>query len=56
VLANCPFHALAAEHTELVCTMNAELVREVVEATGEQRRAVLDPSPSRCCVVLEPPR
>ncbi len=54
VLHNCPFHALAHEHAELVCGMNLHLLEGVVEGlrpTGFHAR--LDPGPSRCCVRLE---
>jgi predicted ArsR family transcriptional regulator len=49
-LLNCPFHALAAEHTTLVCGMNLHLVGALLE--GTERRAVLDPAPGRCCVTV----
>jgi predicted ArsR family transcriptional regulator len=49
-LLNCPFHALAAEHTTLVCGMNLHLVGALLE--GTRRRAVLDPAPGRCCVTV----
>jgi predicted ArsR family transcriptional regulator len=52
-LANCPFHALAQEYTELVCGMNLELMNGLVE--GLERApfaACLDPAPGRCCVRL----
>jgi predicted ArsR family transcriptional regulator len=49
-LLNCPFHALAQEHTALVCGMNLHLVDALVE--GSDRRAVLDPAPGRCCVTV----
>jgi predicted ArsR family transcriptional regulator len=49
-LLNCPFHALAAEHTALVCGMNLHLVGALLE--GSERRAVLDPAPGRCCVTV----
>ena len=61
VLVNCPFHALVAEHTELVCGMNLalltaltdEVAREVAgEVAGTAPTARLDPAPGRCCVVL----
>ena len=35
-LANCPFHALAAEHTELVCGMNLALIDALVASVGER--------------------
>jgi len=49
-LLNCPFHALAAEHTALVCGMNLHLVGALLE--GTERRAGLDPAPGRCCVTV----
>jgi predicted ArsR family transcriptional regulator len=49
-LLNCPFHALVAEHTALVCGMNLHLVGALLE--GTERRAVLDPAPGRCCVTV----
>ncbi|WP_116452404.1 helix-turn-helix transcriptional regulator [Blastococcus litoris] len=54
-LANCPFHRLAREHTELVCGMNLRLLEGVLDGAGDARRvARLQPSPGRCCVRLEP--
>ena len=51
VLANCPFHALAQEHAELVCGMNLHLVSALLDERGASAaRAVLDPQPGRCCV------
>jgi predicted ArsR family transcriptional regulator len=56
VLANCPFHALAREHTELVCTMNLNLISEVLTALGHDAvQAELAPAPGRCCVQLTSP-
>ena len=55
VLRNCPFDALAREHTELVCGMNLAIMdaaTERLEETGLVAR--LEPAPDRCCVVLEP--
>ena len=55
LLRNCPFHALAQEHTELVCGMNLHLLEGVLEGLGGTGlRARLDPEISRCCVRLEP--
>ena len=54
-LANCPFHALAQEHTDLVCGMNLALVSELADAAAGPDLAVrLDPAPGRCCVTLTP--
>jgi predicted ArsR family transcriptional regulator len=53
-LANCPFHALARDHTELVCDMNLALVSAVARNGGDARlSARLDPADGRCCVVLD---
>jgi predicted ArsR family transcriptional regulator len=55
VLANCPFHALAADHTELVCGMNLGMLTSLLAERGEAEvDAVLDPAAGRCCVVLRP--
>lgn len=52
-LANCPFHALAREHTELVCGMNLDLLGGLVETCARgDLSARLDPAPGRCCVTL----
>ncbi len=54
-LANCPFHALAQEYTELVCGMNLRLLDGLLDGlapTGLTAR--LNPAPPHCCVRLEP--
>jgi predicted ArsR family transcriptional regulator len=52
-LANCPFHALAKEHTELVCGMNLRLLEGVLDGVpGTGLAASLEPEPGRCCVRL----
>jgi len=53
-LRNCPFHQLAAQHTELVCGMNLALIDGLVAglgASGQHPR--LAQEPGRCCVVIE---
>lgn len=55
VLRNCPFDALAREHTELVCGMNLAIMTGVIEQLHETALAArLEPAPGRCCVVLMP--
>jgi predicted ArsR family transcriptional regulator len=55
VLANCPFHVLAEQHTALVCGMNLHLLGGLVDELGESPlQPHLDPAPERCCVVLRP--
>jgi predicted ArsR family transcriptional regulator len=49
-LANCPFHGLARQYTDLVCGLNLHLLRGI--AAAAPYRAVLDPAPDRCCVRL----
>jgi len=52
-LANCPFRALAAEHTALVCGMNLAIMEGLLERLGRLRSAaVFDPAEGRCCVRL----
>lgn len=52
-LANCPFHALAREHTDLVCGLNLALLGGVVDAMDDAGLAArLDPHEGRCCVVV----
>ena len=54
-LANCPFHALAQQQTELACGMNHALISGVADAlTPHSPQARLDAAPERCCVVLTP--
>jgi predicted ArsR family transcriptional regulator len=50
-LANCPFHALAQSHTDLVCQMNLALVDAIADEIGDVD-ARLDPAEGRCCVTL----
>lgn len=53
VLANCPFHALAREHTALVCGMNLHLITAMAAELGLPAvRATLQPAAARCCVRL----
>ena len=50
-LRNCPFDALAKDHTELVCGVNRDYVAGVVDGLGcRGLAAVLDPGEDRCCV------
>jgi len=50
-LANCPFHRLATEHTDLVCGMNLALINGVLDELGIRRlTAELAPKPGFCCV------
>jgi predicted ArsR family transcriptional regulator len=54
-LRNCPFHAVAQRHPEVVCEMNLALLRGLLDGLGARgREAVLDPRPGRCCVAITP--
>ncbi|MEU4216930.1 helix-turn-helix domain-containing protein [Actinoplanes sp. NPDC026623] len=53
VLANCPFHSLAKDYTELVCGINLDLICGVLDAVDPGGLcARLDPAPGRCCVTI----
>jgi predicted ArsR family transcriptional regulator len=55
VLTNCPFHALAERHRDLVCGMNLELLSGVIDgAEGAEVLAPrLAPQPGYCCVRMK---
>lgn len=56
-LTNCPFHLLARDYTDLVCTMNLELLAGLLEGAEVTRLdAALDPAPGRCCVRMRTTR
>lgn len=56
-LANCPFHILAREYTELVCGMNLHLLDGLLNGLASTGlTAHLHPSPPQCCVRLSPAR
>jgi predicted ArsR family transcriptional regulator len=50
-LVNCPFHRLAASHTDVICRTNVCLIRGIADATGERERdVVFAPDAESCCV------
>jgi predicted ArsR family transcriptional regulator len=53
-LRNCPFDRIAAHHRDLVCGANQAMLQALTDHVGGDPpvRAVLDPQPGRCCVVL----
>ncbi|MBN6056026.1 helix-turn-helix domain-containing protein, partial [Nonomuraea sp. RK-328] len=56
LLTNCPFQRMRAVNTELVCSVNAALVRGYLDGLDASGRftARLRPCPDNCCVILEP--
>ncbi|WP_313812143.1 helix-turn-helix domain-containing protein [Glutamicibacter sp.] len=54
-MENCPFHMVAQHQTQLVCSMNHQLIEGVLRgcqcAAGQ---AELSPRPGKCCVVIHP--
>ena len=56
-LRNCPFDRIAAHHRDLVCGANHAMLQGLTDhLDGDPPvRAVLDPQPGRCCVVLTRP-
>jgi predicted ArsR family transcriptional regulator len=55
-LRNCPFHHLVADHLDLVCMLNRDLLGSAVTTAKVGLRADLDPHTGQCCVVLRPRR
>jgi predicted ArsR family transcriptional regulator len=52
-LRNCPFHRLAARHTELVCGLNEAFISGILHGIGSTAlTARLAPAPGFCCVRL----
>ncbi len=52
-LRNCPFDALATEHTDLVCGVNLDFVTGVLDGLGcADAEASLEPDDEHCCVRL----
>jgi predicted ArsR family transcriptional regulator len=53
VLANCPFHELARQHTDLICNLNLSVLRAAVdEVGGTGLDPSLEPEVGSCCVRL----
>jgi len=56
-LRNCPFHQLASEHPDLICSMNLALIEGITAGLGATGLCpALDPGPGRCCVVIRTAR
>jgi predicted ArsR family transcriptional regulator len=52
-LRNCPFHALAQESRDLVCSMNRSFLDGMLRGLGNRStEAVLECLPGDCCVTL----
>lgn len=55
ILTNCPFHRLAASHTDIICRANLALLEGVAEGANDRSCDILfDPSEGRCCVRIAP--
>lgn len=53
-LRNCPFHGLAHESPEIICTMNRALIQGIVHGLGDGAiEAALEPREGECCVRLQ---
>jgi predicted ArsR family transcriptional regulator len=53
LLHNCPFHALAARRTALVCGLNHRFIDGVLDGLGVRSvETRLAPRPDACCVEL----
>lgn len=53
LLRNCPFHALAVDHTNIICQANLALLNGAVEGADEREREVrFTPRDGLCCVQI----
>ena len=52
---NCPFHDLRDQDRATICGMNLALVEGMIQSSGEDVAAVLDPDDGYCCVRIRPP-
>lgn len=50
---NCPFHVLTEQDRETTCGLNLALVGGMIESSGEEGKAVLDPQDGYCCVRID---
>jgi predicted ArsR family transcriptional regulator len=56
VLRNCPFRQLSRRAPELVCGLNQDFVAGLLAGLRASRaEAVLQPDPTRCCVLVQGP-
>ena len=56
LLRNCPFRQLARRAPELVCGLNQEFMAGLLAGLQTHRiNAVLQPDPTRCCVLVQGP-
>ena len=52
-LKNCPFHRLATQNPDLVCTMNQSFIDGLVRGLeNDSVEVALEPSPPECCITL----
>lgn len=53
IMASCPFHRLAREHTGVVCALNGSLLNGALEGCGDRLHAIEpDADVSHCCARL----
>lgn len=52
-LRNCPFHAIAKDHLDVVCALNLEMVKgAIADSSSTDAQAEPNPRPGHCCVQL----
>jgi predicted ArsR family transcriptional regulator len=56
-LCNCPFRSVADIAPDLICGMNHQLVRGLLDGLGlDAAGAVLAPAPPNCCLTVAVPQ
>ncbi|ALE06690.1 hypothetical protein AL755_16525 [Arthrobacter sp. ERGS1:01] len=57
IMANCPFHRLAQEHTGVVCALNGALLNGALAGCSDTAHSIEpDPDASHCCARIVPVR
>jgi predicted ArsR family transcriptional regulator len=52
-MRSCPYHALAERSRDVVCHLNVELIKGVVDGLGNRTLDVaFEPTSGECCVKL----
>lgn len=55
IMANCPFHRIASDHSEVVCALNGSLLNGALAGCGDTEHSIVpDTEASHCCARIVP--